>query len=137
MNPIQAIWDLEKALQTPTNKTTPAADGHLAGFEQAIDQIVAQRNAESKVIQKASVEKAKWESEKLAAYRKKLAFLESKVEEARVALSAFEGNSSPSPQDPNLLVDFKKQELAYWQGKLRQVGPPQEDPNVPCVPLEP
>jgi len=136
MNPIQAIQDLEKALQTPTNKNTPAADGPLAGFEQAIDQIVAQRNAASKAVQKASVEKAKWEAEKLSVYRQKLAFLESQVEGARVALAAAEGSSTISVQDPNQLLDFKKQELAYWQGKLRQIGPPQDDPGVPSAPLQ-
>lgn len=136
MNPIQAIQDLEQALQPPSNKKTAPADGPLAGFEQAIDKLVAQRSAEAKAVQKAAVEKAKWEAEKLAAYRQKLAFLESQVEGARVALAATEG-SSPAPQGPDQLVDFKKQELAYWQGKLRQIGPPQDDPNVPCVPLEP
>ncbi|HVZ81086.1 MAG TPA: hypothetical protein VHE12_09895 [bacterium] len=137
MNPLQAIQDLEQALQTPAHKNIPAADGPLAGFEQAIDQLVAQRNATAKDIQKASVEKAKWEAEKLAAYRKKLAYLESQVEAARVALAASEGSSASPAQDPNQLLDFKKQELAYWQGKLRQIGPPQDDPNVPCVTLEP
>jgi hypothetical protein len=135
MNPIQAIQDLEQALQTPSNKRTSPADGPLAGFEQAIDQLVAQRNAQAKATQKAAVEKAKWEAEKLAAYRQKLAYLESQVEGARVALAAAQGSSSSSAGDPNQLLDFKKQELAYWQGKLRQVGPPQNDSSVPSAPL--
>jgi len=123
MDSISIVQDLINAVQTPTDHKTPAADGNLAGFEKAIDRIVADQNQASKTVAQASLQKAKVQAEKLAEHAQERAFLESQVQQAEVAVAALEGNQ-PNVQQTNQLLGFKRQEVAYWEGKLRQLSPP-------------
>jgi multidrug resistance efflux pump len=97
----------------------------VAGFEQAIDRMVAEQNQICKEIAQASIEKAKIQAEKLAEFQRQLAFLTSQLQTARTELSALEGSKNLSQvlQGANQLLDFKRQEVAYWEGRLRQASP--------------
>ncbi len=128
MNAITEILNLLSDLQTSPSKSTPPADGDLAPFEQAIDQIVTAENNAAKANVQAAIEKSKIDEEKLAGYRQKIAFLSSQVHQAEIALSSLEGaQHSPSDiQYANRLIDFKRQEVVYWQTRLEQAGSPNE-----------
>jgi hypothetical protein len=131
MDPINAILNLLSDLQSPSTKKTSPADGPLQPFEQAIDSIVTQRINASKANAQASLQKAKIQAEQQAAYQRELNFVSSELQAAKTALAAVEGSSSPSPavQNANQVLDFKRQEVAYWEGRLRHVSNPQEDGN--------
>lgn len=110
INVINAIWDLLAELQSPSPASkTPAADGPVAGFEQAIDHMVAEQNRICKEIAQASIEKAKIQAEKLAEFQRQLAFLTSQLQAARTELSVLEGskNVSQALQGTNQLLDFQ------------------------------
>jgi multidrug resistance efflux pump len=136
MDSLNVIQDLISALQPPAANKPPAADGPLAGFEQAIDRIVAEQNQASKAVAQASLQKAKLQAERLEAFERRRALLVSQVQQAQVAVSALEG-SRPSVEESNQLLDFKKQEVAYWEGKLRQASPPGGTGDALSSTLEP
>jgi hypothetical protein len=126
MDTINQISDLLNALQTSPSPSTPLADGDLAPFEQAIDRIVTAENQASKAIAQAAIEKSKIQEETSAQYQQKIDFLTSQVHQAEIALSALEGSQhSPAQvQYANQLLDFKRQEVIYWQNRLAQAGSP-------------
>ncbi len=134
MNPIQQVSNLLNDLSSSNNSsnsasTTNPADGDTAPFLQAIDQIVAATEKASKANEQAAVEKSKMSEEKSAQYQQKIAFLSSQISQAQIALSSLEGNQTSSPsgiQKANQLVNFKRQELYYWQTRLAQADLPNE-----------
>jgi chromosome segregation ATPase len=131
MNAITEISNLLSDLQTSssnTNKSAAAADGDLAPFEQAIDQIVTAENKAAKANVQAAIEKSKTTEDQLSQHQQKIAFLSSQVTQAQVALSSLEGTQR-SPADiqyANQLIDFKRQEVVYWQTRLEQAGSPND-----------
>ena len=131
MNPINPISTLLSDLQSSTNPANniPSADGDLAPFEVAIDQIVAAENKAAKANVQASIEKSKIDEEKLAGHQQKIAFLSSQVHQAEIALSSLEGtqHSPADAQYANQLIDFKRQEVVYWQTRLQQAGSPNNE----------
>lgn len=124
MDPISAILNLLTGPQTTDSKTTSPADGSLAPFEQAIDSIVTQRLQGAKATAQASIEKAKIEAEKQAEFQKQLDFITSQIEAAKTAVASLEGNQalSNTVQNANQLLDFNRQEVAYWEGRLRSLS---------------
>lgn len=121
MDPISAILNLLEDLQPSSSKKTSPADGPLAPFEQAIDGIVTQRLQAAKTTARASIEKGKIEAEKRAEFQKQQAFITSQIEAAKTAVASLEGNQSLSNtvQNANQLLNFKRQEVVYWEGRLR------------------
>lgn len=131
MNPITEISNLLSDLQSSTNSpdNIPAADGALAPFEVAIDQIVTAENKAAKANIQAAIEKSKMTEEKTSQHQQKIAFLSSQVNQAEIALSSLEGSphSPADVQHANQLIDFKRQEVVYWQTRLEQAGSPNDE----------
>jgi hypothetical protein len=136
MDSLPEILRLLNALQPPSGANPPAADGDAAPFERVIDRLVRARNRESKAQAKAAVEKSKEENERWEAFRRKEALLASQAREAELAETALEGGrQSPARLDStNQLLDFRRQEAAYWEGRLRMEGLPAGSVN-PTPPL--
>jgi hypothetical protein len=140
MNPLQAIQNLEKALQSSERPTrTNAADGPLGAFEDLIDKTVAQRNHLSKLINEANLEKARIQAQKLAEYRRKLAFLSSEAQEAELQANALAGsNVGPDPAPGSeQLSQFKREEAVFWRAKVHHLAPPKPDNDSIGSLLEP
>ncbi len=124
MDSINQISTLLSDLQPSTTKNTSPADGDTAPFLQAIDQLVAAVDRESKATAQAAIQKSKATQEISSQHQQKIAFLSSQVNQAEVALSSMEGTQqSPADiQHANQLINFKRQEVIYWQTRLEEAG---------------
>lgn len=126
MNPITEIINLLTGLQPTTSKDTSPADGATAPFLQAIDQLVAAEDRATKANIQAAIEKSKVSEEKSLQQRQKTALLTSQMDQTQIALSSLEGSqpSAANVQNANQLIDFKRQEIVYWQSRVEQADSP-------------
>jgi len=119
MDPITKIDNLTSAFDSQPSKKTSPYDQALQTLETFIDKLVTAENNAAKT----DAQKAIQEAQLLQAYERKVAFLSGQIHRVESELSALEGSlaqaSATTGQSP--VLDSKRQEVIYWQSRLRQV----------------